>query len=137
MDWIKNKVPSPLFCKTRRNLIFSVGRIAWIARNSTFFGFIGGQEGEHRGRFDATGLREECNDHALNPPVCAREKTIIFSLFPSARGRKRSFFESSHLRKGDEEEVYWRAEDTLWRRSDFSVFFNTIRYKKGKENLLK
>jgi len=23
-----------------------------------FFGFIGGQEGEHRGRFDATGLRE-------------------------------------------------------------------------------
>ena len=73
-----------------------MGWIAWIARNSTFFGFIGGQEGKHRGRFDATDLRE-----------------------------------------GGEEEVYWRAEDTLWRRSDFSVFFNTIRYKKGKENLLK
>ena len=81
MDWIENKIASLVFCKTRRNLIFLVGWIAWIARNSTFFGFIGGQEGKHRGRFDATDLRE-----------------------------------------GGEEEVYWRAEDTLWRRSDFSVF---------------
>ena len=58
MDWIKNKIASLVVCKTRKNLIFSVGWIAWIARNSTFFGFTGGQEGEHRGRFDATGLRE-------------------------------------------------------------------------------
>ena len=92
MDWIENKIASLVFCKTRRNLMDS--------EKLHFFGFIGGQEGEHRGRFDATGLREDCNDHSLDLPVCAKEKTIIFSLFPSARGRKRSFFESSHLREG-------------------------------------
>ena len=53
--------------------------ISWIARNSTFFGFIGGQEDEHRGRFDATGVREGCNDHSLNLPVCAREAKRRFT----------------------------------------------------------
>ena len=96
MDWIENKIASLVFCKTRRNLIFLVGWIAWIARNSTFFGFTEGKEDKHRGRFDTAGLRE-----------------------------------------GDEEGVLFGVEDTLWRRSDFSVFFNTIRYKKWKENLLK
>lgn len=78
MDWIKNKIASLVFCKTRRNLIFLVGWIAWIARNSTFFGFIGGKEDEHRGRFDATGMHEGCNDYSLIFPICAKKKTIIF-----------------------------------------------------------
>lgn len=73
MDWIKNKIASLVFCKTRRNLIFLVGWIAWIARNSTFFGFTEGKEDKHRGRFDAAGLREGCNDHSLRGLVCARE----------------------------------------------------------------
>lgn len=72
-----------------------MGWIAWIAINSTFFGFIGGKEDEHRGRFDATGLREDCNDYSMIFSICAREA---------------------------KKEVYWRAEDTFWRRSDFSVF---------------
>ena len=78
MDWIENKIASLVFCKTRRNLIFSVGWIAWIAINSTFFGFIGGQEGKHRGRFDATGMCEGCKDHSLRVLVCAILKIIIF-----------------------------------------------------------
>ena len=55
--------------------------------------------------------------------VCAREKTLIFSLFPSVRGRRRGGL----LEGGGHplEEIR------------FFCFFNTIRYKKGKENLLK
>ena len=74
-----------------------------------FFGFIGGQEGEHRGRFDATGVREGCNDHSLRGLVCAREA-------------KRGLLEGGG----------YPLEEIR-----FFCFFNTIRYKIGKENLLK
>ena len=56
-----------------------MGWIAWIARNSTFFGFTGGKEDEHRGRFDVTGLREGENDHSMIFPVCAREAERRFT----------------------------------------------------------
>ena len=79
MDWIENKIASLVFCKTRRNLIFLVGWIAWIVRNSTFFGFTEGKEDKHRGRFDAAGLREGCNDHSLRGLVCAREAKRRFT----------------------------------------------------------
>ena len=86
-----------------------MGWIAWIAINSTFFGFIGGKEDEHRGRFDATGLREDCNDYSMIFSICAREA-------------KRGLLEGGGHPL---EEIR------------FFCFFNTIRYKKGKENLLK
>ena len=38
-----------------------------------------GQEGEHRGRFDVTGLREGENANFLTVPICAREAKRRFT----------------------------------------------------------
>lgn len=50
---------------------------------------------------DLQGERRTSIEEDLMLLVCAKEKTIIFSLFLSARGLQRSIFESSHLREGE------------------------------------
>ena len=83
--------------------------------------------------------------------VCVREKIVIFSLFRCAQGVQRSFSESSRLREGENDQSLRglvctreaKRRFTGGRRIPFGedqiflFFFNTIRHKKGKENLLK